>query len=115
MNGQIELKVQLPDKDKPTSITVKRVFPEDFLDDLVMYLGDGKARVSLSCDMSTKDFGKGAGVSVSISVSCGQNEESVNQVVKLLGVKTRALAREQLVLAGAEYNALMDSNPPEWK
>lgn len=114
IDGQIELKMKVPNKDKPIVMHVRRAFMEEIVADMIALVGDGKARISVSCDMSAKDFGNGAGVNVAISVSCNQDEATINQAVDMLGVKVRLLAKEQLTLAGVEYNALMKSAVPEW-
>jgi hypothetical protein len=117
LDGQIQLKMSVPWKKEPIVIHVRRAFMEELVADLDSFSNDtdvDKARVSVSCDMSAKEFGNGAGVSVTISISCKQSEGRVNQAVSLLGIKTRLLAKEQLTLAGQEYNHLMKSQVAEW-
>lgn len=46
-------------------------------------LGDASARMSVSMDISTKDFGNGSGVMVSVSISCGQQDRTLTKAYEL--------------------------------
>lgn len=108
INGSAEITAKV--NGKVININAHRAFQENIMDDLIQLLGDGKARVNVSCDMSAKEYGSGASVSVSLSCSVNQDEATVLEAVNKLGAKARALVKEQLVLAGNEYNALMSGS-----
>src|SRR5258708_6967269 len=107
IEGTIEISAKV--KGKPVNIGTRTSFQENIMDDLTPLFGDGKARVSVSCDMSAKDYGKGAAVSVSISCSVNQDSNTIQEALAKLAYKTRELAKEQLILAGTEYNNLMQN------
>lgn len=41
-------------------------------------VGDGKARVSVSRDISEKDFGQGGSIGINITLTCDQSENGLN-------------------------------------
>jgi hypothetical protein len=106
VNGEVELSVSLDGVRKVFRVR-RDPFSEELMDEMKDLIGDGKARASVSCDMSAKEYGNGAGVSVTLSVSVNQTEADLAEAIKRLGARARAFAKEQLVLAGQEYNSLM--------
>lgn len=46
-------------------------------------IGDGQARVSVSRDLSEKDYGNGGGVQVTVSLTCDQSQAALNQAIVL--------------------------------
>ena len=56
------------DKQETISEVAQSDIPEEFMSEFKALLGDGKAHVSVSADMSIKDFGTGAGAMVTVSL-----------------------------------------------
>ena len=46
-------------------------------------LGDGQARVSVSCDIGSKDVGNGTGVMVSVSINCDLDDRTIMKAYEL--------------------------------
>ena len=96
-------------KGKTTRDTGDGTVPEEIQNYAASVVGDGKARVALSGDLSVKDFGNGCSASVTISLSCHQDDQTINHVVQTLGVWVRGYARQQFDLIDAEYQKMKAS------
>lgn len=51
--------------------------PEEYMNKLQQFIGDGLGGVSVSGDVGTSDYSNKAGVHVSVRVTCGNDEESL--------------------------------------
>jgi hypothetical protein len=76
--------------------------PESYMDIYKKLLGDAKARVSVSADMSLKEFGSGAGAMVTVTLSCNQDAETIEQAIDLAGKLAREYCVEHQKLAEQE-------------
>jgi hypothetical protein len=83
--------------------------PEEFMSEFKALVGDGKAHVSVSADMSIKDFGTGAGAMITVSLTCGQDRDTIEQAIDLAGVVARQYAAEHQKQAEVELNKLIES------
>ena len=55
-------------------------------------VGNGLAKVTVSADMSIKDFGTGASAMVAITLTCNQDEETIDRAVVLAADLARNFA-----------------------
>lgn len=79
------------------------------MDEYQKIRGDGSARVSVGTDMSSKDYGTGAGAMVSVTLSCNQDKDSIERAIELAGSLARAYCTEQRQLAEAEFQKEMQA------
>lgn len=77
--------------------------PKEMADYSQQVMGNGQARVAMTADMSFKDYGNGVSVSVTLSLSCNQDDQTINQVVGMLGTWSREYCKQQLAIAQDEY------------
>jgi hypothetical protein len=89
-----------------TRYTYDGEVPMEVLNQAGDLLGGGAARVSVSQDMSLKEFGSGAAAGVTISLSCEQSDTVIAQAVGLAGYWAREYVKQQLELADQEYQTL---------
>ncbi len=82
---------------------------EDYMDRAKKILGDGNARVSVSMDIATKDFGNGNGTMVNVSVNCNQDEDSILKAFQLC----KELSQEYAVDSFQEGQEIFDELKPE--
>ena len=88
---------ELRNKGKARDQSRHTQLPEDLMSDLEQYIGDGKARVTVSSALAhSKEFGNKAEAFVSISVTCNNDLEDVDQVHALLHPKVEELVNEDL-------------------
>ena len=94
-NGQVE--------DQFSNDTIP---PEEYMRAAEKLLGDGQARVSISKELSTKDFGSGFGAHVSISLACNQDDDTIEKAAEKAGALAMELLEEHLGEAEELYNVL---------
>lgn len=81
--------------------------PKELMDAYQQIVGNGLAKVSVSADMGTKDFGKGVSASVFVSLTCDQNQATLQHAIELAGAMARWAARDQNLKGEAEYQKLV--------
>lgn len=70
-----------------------------FMDRYAQILGNAQARVSVSADMSLKEFGSGAGAMVTVTLSCNQDSATIESAIDLAGELARNYCAEHQKLA----------------
>ena len=78
--------------------------PEEYMDRLQQFIGDGLGGVSVSGDVGTSDFGNKAGVHVSVRVTCGNDEESLGGAHAIAREIAERFIREDLPYVEAILN-----------
>lgn len=63
--------------------------PKELMDAFEALIGDGKAGVTVSSDVSLKKFGNGAGGMVTVSLTCGQNQTTIHNAMELAAQASR--------------------------
>lgn len=96
-----------------TRDTYEGEVPEEIMAFAESVIGNGQARVAVSCDMGLKDFGNGSGAGVTISVSCNQDDQTIANVTRTLGQYTRFYVQEQLKAADEEFQKVYYQKHPE--
>jgi len=86
--------------------------PEEYMDKYEKLLGNAQARVTVSADMSLKEFGKGTSAMVSVSLNCNQDEETIGQAIDFAGIIARTYCKEQQKLAEEELVAAQQAQNP---
>lgn len=81
--------------------------PQQIMDSFQQVLGDSKARVSVSVDMGIKEFGTGASGMVTVSLSCGQDQNTIQQAISLAGGAAKWYANHWRGEAEQEVNRLV--------
>lgn len=90
-----------------THLTFTDEVPKEVMDAYEQVVGNGLAKVSVSADMSIKDFGTGASAMVSITLSCNQDERTIVQAVNLAGGMARYFAKENRQHAETELQGII--------
>lgn len=80
------------------------LIPEEYMDRLQQFVGDGLGGVSVSGDVGTSDYGNKAGVHVSVRVTCGNDEESLSGAHAIAREITERFIREDLPYVEAILN-----------
>lgn len=115
------MNVNLPSIHISTSYTLdKEVFtsighidlPEEYMDKYEKLVGNGQAKVTVSADMSLKEFGKGTSAMVSVTLTCNQDEETITKAIDLGGLIVRPYCKEQQKLAEEELVAAQQAQNP---
>lgn len=57
--------------------------PEELMKAAEELLGDAQSRVSVTMDLSSKNFGNGASAMVTVSLNCNQDDETIADAVEL--------------------------------
>lgn len=86
--------------------------PRQLMDEYQQLVGDGKARVTVSADMSLKDFGKGVSSMVSVSLTCNQDQQTIQRALGLAGHVARWFAKENRQLADNELQTIAAQQNP---
>ncbi len=68
-------------------------------------VGNGKAEVTVTKDMSAKDFGQGGGVYVSVKLTCDQADQYVDYAARTAG----AIASKHLVEQYTEHVRMLQN------
>jgi fructose-1-phosphate kinase PfkB-like protein len=79
---------------------------QQIMDQYQKIVGDGKARVGVSTDFGTKEYGNGVSVMVSVSLTCNQDQQTMMVAMDLAGQMARYYAKEHSKLGQAEYQNL---------
>lgn len=81
--------------------------PKDMADYAKQVMGDGQARIAITTDLSFKEnFGNGVSTSVTLSLSCNQDDQTINQVVQMVGMWSREYCKQQQEMGRIEYEKL---------
>lgn len=72
------------------TFTYEGDIPESIMDAYKKVLGDGLAKVSVSMDISMKDYGSGGSAMAAVTLTCGQSEDEIREAQEM----ARALALE---------------------
>lgn len=87
--------------------------PEDLMEELSRYLGDGNAKVVVGAELThSRDYGSKAGAFVSISVTCNADSETIQTVHDILMPAVRDLAKGDLTEIAKERDEFIDGGPP---
>jgi len=101
------------DKNKTYNEVAQLGLQDDYMEVLMdkyeELIGDGQAHISVSSDMSIKDFGTGAGAMVTISLSCNQDAVTIEKAIDFAGVLARQFAAEHQQLGDIELKKILDS------
>lgn len=57
--------------------------PEKLMDAYKKIIGDGQAKVTVTTDFGMKSFGEGVSSMCAVTLTCGQNEEQINEAAVL--------------------------------
>ena len=82
--------------------------PKEVMDAYEQVVGNGLAKVSVSADLSIKDFGTGASAMVSISLTCNQDLATMQTAVGLAGQMARWYAKENRQQAESELATIIE-------
>ena len=82
--------------------------PKELMDEYQQIVGNGLAKVTVSADMSIKDFGTGAGSMCTVTLTCGQDGPTIAKALALAGQVARWYAKENRSVAEAELNGLIE-------
>lgn len=74
-------------------------FPEEYMQRVKSLVGDGKAKISISTEMSMKDFGTGASAMCTITLTCDQSESAIEEAAQLAGGMARHYATQMREMA----------------
>ena len=85
--------------------------PKELMDSYQQILGDGKARVTVSADMGTKEYGRGVSVMVSVSLSCNQDGQTIANAIAMAGNFARGYLTQQHQAAEQEYQKTLAPGP----
>jgi hypothetical protein len=66
-----------------------------YMDQYKKIVGDGLAKVTVSADMSLKEYGNGASAMVSVSLTCNQDKETIETAIDIAGFIAREYCVEQ--------------------
>lgn len=95
---ELELEVVVHDNDHVSEARVAETSTETFesqnrivqlkeygeiMNKLTDHFGDGLARVSVSADLATSDYGNKAGSMVTVTVTCNNNERDISAVAEI--------------------------------
>lgn len=81
--------------------------PEEYMQNIEAVIGDGKSHVSVSADMSIKEFGTGAGAMVTVTLTCGQSMDYIEQAIDIAGTIARQYAAEHQKQAELELQKII--------
>jgi hypothetical protein len=81
--------------------------PKQLMDAYQTIVGNGLAKVSVSADMGTKDYGNGVSATVFVSLTCNQDQQTMLQAIELAGSMARWAARDQHAKTESEYKAML--------
>lgn len=81
--------VKLEGKPEET-FTYEGDVPESIMDAYRKIAGDGLAKVSVSMDISMKDYGSGGSAMAAVTLTCGQSEDEIREAQEM----ARSLASE---------------------
>lgn len=87
--------------------------PEALMDEYEKVVGNGLAKVTVSADMSIKDFGTGASGMCSITLTCNQDTKTIEQALDLAGTMARGFAQENRQRAENELKMILEQRNPQ--
>lgn len=74
------------------------LLPEEYMEKLEKFLGDGNATITVSQDLTTsEDFGNKAGAFVSVKVTCGNDEDNIRGAHSIARELVKDLVAEDYV------------------
>ncbi len=76
-------------------------------DKLAAIVGDGKAKVTCSFELSDKDYGNGFSAHVAVTLTCNQEEEDVDRAADLASALACKFSSEMIETAEAVYKATL--------
>jgi hypothetical protein len=86
--------------------------PEELMDAYEQLVGDGRAGVAVSADMSNKDYGNGFGSRVSVSLTCNQDAQTIANAIALAGNCARHYLSGQYDEGEKLYKERHTAQPP---
>ena len=87
--------------------------PRSVMDAYQQVVGNGLAKVTVSADMSIKDFGTGASAMCAVTLSCNQDQQTIERAAQLAGELARGFAQENRARAERELQAIVDARKAE--
>mgnify|MGYP006273500341 CR=1 FL=1 len=97
--------VTIPGHPKNVS-TYEGPIPEELMDEYQKIIGDGLAKVSISVDVSMKDYGAGASSMASVTLTCGQTESQIRVAQEMAKDLAMEFAYKNANLAKEVYKSL---------
>ena len=91
----------------PITYTFEDLPPKEVMDEYQQLLGDCHARVTVSADMSLKDFGNGVSSMCTVSLTCNQDGNTIQRALGLAGHIARWYTKENRKLADDELKAVV--------
>jgi hypothetical protein len=87
----------------------RTALPENLMEELSQYLGDGNAKVVVGAELThSRDYGCKAGAFVSISVHCNADSQTIQEVHDTLMPVVHDLTRQDLAEAIKSRDDFMD-------
>lgn len=87
----------------------QRELPEDLMEELSQYLGDGNAKVVVGAELThSRDYGCKAGAFVTVSVTCNSDSQTIQAVHDIIMPAVKELAKQDLVEIAQERDDFMD-------
>jgi hypothetical protein len=103
-------RITIPGKPDVT-YTFSEEVPKEIMDAYEQVVGNGLARVTVSADMSLKDYGNGASSMCSVTLTCNQDEQTIQRAVGLAAGLANYYAKQNRAAAENELKASVQSNP----
>jgi hypothetical protein len=81
--------------------------PKEIMDEFKNIIGDGMAKVSVSVDLSIKDYGTGASAMASVTLSCNQDMQTIQRASELAAWAAKKFASQYRGEAEGELEKIL--------
>lgn len=84
--------------------------PEELMSAYAKVIGDGNAKVTISCDVSMKDYGSGSSSMAAVTLTCGQTEAQIREAQELAKGLAMEFAYKNSLAAKDMYKGLLQQS-----